>query len=150
MSTPTPGPTRVRSGKFAVHATDGALAEFDCDPTSVVWTPSAGDTGDALEVLCGTTIPGDAGPTTWTLAITSVQRLETTNTNADSLVLWALENDGKVATAYFQPSSTAKIFSGQVSVVALPLGGEVGPTRPTSDIEWPSEKPSIIAAWPTE
>lgn len=149
-------PTKVRKGRFAVSTDDGTtLTTFDCDPTSIVWTPSAGDTGDSLEMLCGDTVEGEAGTTTWTLAITSVQRLASTDDDKTSLVLWALENDGKQATAWFQPSSAThggvdtKIFTGTVSVVALPIGGEVGPTAPTSDIEWPAQKPTIATAWPT-
>lgn len=156
MSTPA-GPTYVRRGRFAVQLdeAEATLLEFSCDPSSIVWTPSAGDQGDPLEVLCGDNVPGASAPTTWTLAITSVQRLEAANTEQDSLVLWALANDGKSATAWFQPSAAAsggkdtKIFTGPVTVVAMPIGAEVGGTAATSEIEWPSEKPTIATAWPT-
>lgn len=148
-------PSKVRKGRFALSLDGGTtLLSFDCDPTAVTITPSAGDTGDAIEALCGDTVPGDAGPTTWTLAITSLQRLAAAETDQTSLVLWALENDGAQATYWFQPSSAThggtdtKIFTGSVTVVALPIGGEAGPTAPTSDIEWPSEKPTIAATWP--
>lgn len=143
-------PTYVRKGKFAVSLTDAAAAvEYSCDPTSVTLTPTAGDTGDSFEVLCGDNVAGQAGPTTWAMALTSIQQMESANTDADSLVLWALANDGAQATFWFQASPTSKIFTGPCSVVAMPLGGEVGASAPTSEIEWPlTAKPTITDTWP--
>ncbi|MFJ9433688.1 hypothetical protein ACIRQY_29100 [Streptomyces sp. NPDC101490] len=143
MATPTtPTATRVRRGVFTLQAEgEESPTVFSCQPTSVVLTPEAGDVGDALEVLCGTSIPGQAAPTKWTMALTSIQSIETTDTASTSLVMYALEHDGETVKFTFQPSPTAKVWTGRVTVVAISIGGEVGGTAPTSEAEWPMDGP---------
>lgn len=139
--------SRVRKGTFSLKtAADTAAVVFSCDPTSIVMTPAAGDTGDTLEVLCGDTVAGDPGPTTWTLDITSIQQIETTNTDATSLALYALKHDGESAAFTFKPGATTQTFYGNVRIVAIAIGGEVGGTAPTSDVSWPmAGKPTTTA-----
>lgn len=136
----------VRKGTFTLTIPPASAVTFSCQPTAVTITPEGGDVGDSLEVLCGDTISGESAPTTWKLNLTSIQSFESTDTSATSLVLWALENDGATADFEFQPGATTKTFTGQVKVVALPIGGEVGGTAPTSEAEWPMLGKPVIKA----
>lgn len=139
--------SRVRKGVFTLKtAADAQPVVFSCDPTSIAMTPTAGDTGDTLEVLCGDTIAGEPGPTTWTMDITSIQKFETENTVTNSLVLYALAHDGESAVFTFQPGPTTQTFYGSVRIIAVGIGGEVGGTAPTSDVSWPMDaKPTTTA-----
>lgn len=139
--------SRVRKGTLTLKsAADVTAVTFSCDPTSIALTPAAGDTGDTLEVLCGDTIAGDPGPTTWTMDITAIQKIETGNTATTSLVLWALLHDGESADFVFKPGATTQTFYGKVRVVAVAIGGEVGGTAPTSEVSWPMDaKPTTTA-----
>jgi hypothetical protein len=139
--------SRVRKGTLTLKsAADAQPVIFSCDPTSIRLTPAAGDTGDTLEVLCGDTIAGDPGPTTWTMDITAIQKIETDSTNTNSLVLWALAHDGESAAFAFKPGATTQTFYGNVRVVAIGIGGDVGGTAPTSDVSWPMDaKPTTTA-----
>ncbi|MFJ2869824.1 hypothetical protein [Streptomyces sp. NPDC087298] len=143
MSTPTPPKaSRVRKGVFTLKtADDDAPVVFSCSPTAVTLTPEAGDAGDDLEVLCGSTVTGDPAATKWTLNLTSIQQVEQADDAGKSLVLYALEHDGSVADFTFQPGPTTKTFAGQATVIAIGIGGEVGGTAPTSEAEWPMTGP---------
>lgn len=139
--------SRVRRGVFTLQAEgEPAAVTFSCDPTAITLTPTAGDTGDSLEVLCGDLIAGEAGVTTWTLVLTAIQKIETADTEATSLALYALEHDGETAAFTFQPGPTTQTFYGNVQIVAIPLGGEVGGTAPTSDQTWPMDGPPTTTA----
>lgn len=139
--------SRVRKGTLSLKtSTDTSAILFSCDPTAIKMTPTAGDTGDTLEVLCGDTIAGEPGPTTWAMEITSIQRVETGDTKAKSLVLYALENDGKTAAFVWKMGESTQTFYGNVKIVAIAIGGEVGGTAPTSDVTWPMDaKPTTVA-----
>lgn len=139
--------SRVRKGTLTLKtAADTTPVVFSCDPTAILLNPTAGDTGDTLEVLCGDVIAGEPGPTTWTMDITSIQQVETANTDATSLVLYALLHDGETASFVWKMGATTKTFYGDVRIVAIGIGGEVGGTAPTSDVSWPMlAKPSITA-----
>lgn len=127
----------VRKGTFTLKtAADTAAVVFSCDPTAIRMVPTAGDTGDTLEVLCGDVIAGEPGPTTWTMEITSIQQVESASTDADSLVLYALKHDGETAAFTFKPSPTTQTFYGSVRIIPIAIGGEVGGTKPTSDVVW--------------
>ena len=149
----TPVPTLVRGGRFAVSLDGGAtITEFSCAPNSVIITPAAGDTGTPVEVLCGDQLGAASGPTTWSLDLSSIQLMKTADTEAESLVLWALEHDVEQAEFWFQQSQNpeSKIFTVTATVIALPLGGVVGGEIPLSEISWPMQaKPTIATAWPT-
>lgn len=139
--------SRVRRGVFTLKtADDTAAVVFSCDPTSIVLSPEAGDTGDDLEVLCGDNVVGQPSATKWTLNITSIQQMEDANTDANSLVLYALKNDLKQADFTFKPGPTTKTFYGNVTVIAIGIGGEVGGTAPTSEAEWPMSGPPSTTA----
>lgn len=141
--------TRVRKGVFTLKTdTDSLPVAFSCHPTSVVLTPEAGDTGDDLEVLCGDSVTGQPSATKWTLNFTSIQAIESANTDDDSLVLYALEHNLQKAVFTFQPSPTSKTFTGTCTVIAISIGGEVGGTAPTSDAEWPMDGPPTIVTPP--
>lgn len=139
--------SRVRKGTLTLKsAVDVTAVTFSCDPTAIKLTPTAGDTGDTLEVLCGDTIPGDPGPTTWSMDITAIQKIESGATATTSLVMWALLHDGESATFVFKPGASTLTFYGTVRVVAVAIGGEVGGTAPTSDVSWPMDaKPTTTA-----
>ena len=145
--------SRVRKGTLTLKtAADTAPVVFSCDPTAVRLTPTAGDTGDTLEVLCGDIIAGEPGPTTWTMDITSIQRVETADTSSTSLVLYALMHDGETAAFVWKMGATTQTFYGNVRIVAVAIGGEVGGTAPTSDVSWPMDAkptttaPTVVAA----
>lgn len=139
--------SKVRKGSLTLKsAADAAAIVFSCEPTAITLTPTAGDTGDTLEVLCGDTIAGDPGPTTWAMDITAIQKIETGATATTSLVMWALLHDGESADFVFKPGSSTLTFYGTVRIVAVAIGGEVGGTAPTSDVSWPMDaKPTTTA-----
>lgn len=139
--------SRVRKGTLSLKtATDTSAVLFSCDPTSIKLNPSAGDTGDTLEVLCGDTISGDPGPTTWAMDITAIQRVETADTDTKSLALYALKHDGEIAAFIWKMGATTQTFYGNVRLVAIGIGGDVGGTAPTSDVSWPMDaKPTTTA-----
>ncbi|MET8603080.1 hypothetical protein ABZV92_06005 [Streptomyces rubiginosohelvolus] len=151
MTTPVRA-SRVRKGTFTLKtAADTAPVVFSCSPTSITLTPEAGDTGDDLEVLCGTSITGEPGPTKWTLNLVSIQQIEATDESGTSLALYALAHDGQSAEFVFRPGPTTKEFTGTVTVIALGIGGEVGPTAPTSEAEWPmAGPPTVVTPEPPE
>lgn len=139
--------SRVRKGTLSLKtSTDTNPVVFSCDPTSLKLNPAAGDTGDTLEVLCGDSIAGEPGPTTWTMDITSIQRVETTDTDVKSLALYALKNDGKKAAFVWKMGETTQTFYGNVRIVAIGIGGAVGGTAPTSDVSWPMDGPPSTVA----
>ncbi|MFB6943396.1 hypothetical protein ACFWGL_12410 [Streptomyces sp. NPDC060286] len=150
MTTPTPPrASRVRKGTFSLQtAADAAPVVFSCSPTSITLTPEAGDTGDDLEVLCGESITGEPGPTKWTLNLTSIQQIEQDDDEGKSLALYALVHDGESAEFVFQPGPTTKRFAGTTTVIAIAIGGDVGPTAPTSDAEWPMAGPPTVSTAP--
>lgn len=132
--------SRVRKGVFTLQAdSEAAPVTFSCDPTAVTLTPTPGDAGDALEVLCGDSVTGEPGATTWELQLTSVQQIESTALPTTSLVLYALDHDGEWADFTFKPGATTLTFYGRCRIVAIPIGGEVGGTAPTSDQTWAME-----------
>jgi len=139
--------SRVRKGTLSLQTTtDPSPVVFSCDPTALTLTPTAGDTGDSLEVLCGDTVAGEPGPTTWAMDITSIQKVETADTDATSLVLYALLHDGESAKFVWKMGESTQTFYGDVKIVAIAIGGEVGGTAPTSDVSWPMDaKPTTTA-----
>ncbi|GAA2118603.1 hypothetical protein [Streptomyces synnematoformans] len=138
-----------RRGVFELSLDGTTYTAYSCAPTAVVLTPEAGDTPDPVEPLCGDLLTGEPGPTSWNMNLTSLMNWESTDSATSSLVLWALENDGATAYYRWQPGPTSKIFSGQVRVVAIPIGGDVGGEYPTQEVEWPMVAKPVTTDPPT-
>ena len=145
MSTPTPA-SLVRKGKLSLKVGAGAAVFFNCDPTSVVLAATGGDTPDPVEPLCGDVLQGAPGPTTWAMNLTSLMRFEEDATTTNSLVLFALANDGKTADFVWTPGENTLQFTGQVRIVPISIGGAAGGTYPTQDVVWPMLAPPVSAA----
>jgi hypothetical protein len=124
--------SKLKSGTLTLGGTGGVGGiNFACQATNVRLAPSANETGDEVETLCGDVI-GAETTTSWSLAGTSIQDFD----NAAGFVLWALEHDLEEAEFVWTPSATSPSWSGKVRVRAVAIGGDVN-KRLTTDWEWP-------------
>lgn len=115
----------------------GSGQEMAKQTTEIAIEPSYSD-GDRQVVLSGDTDQEDSA---WegTLTATFFQDYD-----ADGLLKWTWDNDGKTLPFTFIPSTTAGFeVSGEVKVRPATIGGEVD-TENTSEIEWTlPDKPVI-------
>lgn len=115
----------------------GSGQEMAKQATAVAIEPSYSD-GDRQVVLSGDTDQEDSA---WegTLTATFFQDYD-----ADGLLKWTWDNDGKVLPFTFVPNSAAGFeVSGEVKVRPATIGGDVD-TENTSEVEWSlPDKPVI-------
>jgi hypothetical protein len=119
---------------------------FACQATNVRLVPSANETGDEVETLCGDKI-GAETKTSWTLAGTSIQDF----TDADGFVLYCFEHDLEIVAYSWTPNPEGPTWSGTVEIRALEMGGDVN-SRLTTDWEWKikEDKPTMAPFVPEE
>ncbi|MBF6085297.1 hypothetical protein IU485_28410 [Nocardia cyriacigeorgica] len=107
----------------------GTQIDISCQITSARLTPDK-DEDDALNTLCGDTVPGEV-TYAWTLNATIVQDLA-----ADGINAWSLTHAGEQVPFTFTPNTAlGATASGTLTVDPLAIGGDVK-TRPTADVEW--------------
>lgn len=100
--------------------------------TSATVTPTATDSGDAVEVLSGDLL-GAETTTAYVLKMTVIQDW----TDDTGVVAYSWDHDlEEVAFTWKPAGATGPTLTGTVQVRAIELGGEVN-TRLTSDVEWP-------------
>lgn len=128
--------SRLKTGVLTIGA-DPTLVDISCQATAVSIAPSTEESGEAVEVLCGDDIPASQ-KTTYALKFTGIQDF----TDPDGFIMFALAHDGETHPYTWTPNPAGPTFTGAVTVLALPVGGEVG-KRITSEAEWPSTKPAV-------
>lgn len=127
--------SRVRKGTLTFGdsggGTGGSGTAFACQASSIKVTPKHDDDGDAIETLCGDTIPAGK-KTSWTLAGTSVQDFD----DPDGFLTYCFENDLASVTFEWVPNvEGAPTWAGTCVIQALEEGGDVN-TRLTTDWEF--------------
>lgn len=105
--------------------------DFACQATNVRLTPSADETGDEVETLCGDTI-GAETTTSWVLAGTSIQDFDA----PAGFVLYCFEHDLDTVAFSWLPNVDSGTWTGNVRIRAVEVGGDVN-TRLSTDWEWP-------------
>lgn len=121
--------SKLKEGTLTLGTAPGT--EFSCQATNVKLTPSADETGDPVETLCGDKISAET-KTSWVLAGTSIQDFD----DPDGFVLYCFENDLLEVPFSWQPNALSGTWSGTVQIKAVEIGGDVN-TRLTTDWEWP-------------
>jgi hypothetical protein len=124
--------SRVKSGTFTLGGTGGTGGTaFSCQPTNIRVTPAYADDGDAVETLCGDTIPAGKKES-WVVAGTAIQDFD----DPEGFLAYCFENRMLTVPFEWEPNITgAPKWSGNVVVVALEEGGDVN-TRITTDFEF--------------
>ena len=127
--------SRVRKGSLTFGGEGGGTAGtgtvFACQATSVKVTPSYDDDGDAVETLCGDTIP-QGKKEKWTLNGTSIQDFD----DPEGFLAYCYENSLTTVAFEWTPNDvTALTWSGEVVIRALEEGGDVN-ARLTTDWEF--------------
>ena len=126
--------SRVRQGTLTLGASGGGAPDgtaFACQATSIKVTPSFDDDGDAVETLCGDTIPAGK-KTSWTLNGTSIQDFD----DPEGFLTYCFENSLQTVAFEWAPNVVgAPTWAGSVVIRALEEGGDVN-TRLTTDWEF--------------
>lgn len=108
--------------------------DVSCQVTACAVVPTENvSTTEAVPVLCGEELPAEDTVTmTYALTATLIQDLA-----AAGVVDWSWTNEGTLQDFVFVPNTAAgRQVTGQARVVPLTIGGEVGGSRPTSDLSW--------------
>ena len=117
--------SRLRQGTLTL---DGD--SYATQATNVRLIPDYVDEGDALETLDGSEI-GSSKKRKNTLAIEAVQDFD----DAAGFQAFTWDNDLTEVAFSWTPGPTAPTYSGTVQVLAVEVGGDVGP-RLTTSAEW--------------
>lgn len=123
--------SKLKNGSLKLGTAPGT--EFACQETNVRITPEHNEEGDQTETLCGDVLT-PVTTTSWTLNGTAIQDWD--GPTGTSIVQYSWANDGLTVPFTWKPNATATTFSGNVTVRALELGGDVN-TRITTDFAWP-------------
>lgn len=125
--------SRVKDGELLLGTTPGQ--DFSCQVTNIRINSAYSDDGDALEVLCGDTVPPGRKLDSRSLAGTFVQ--DWTAADPASLTKYLYAHDLEVVDFVYTPNAAGDTVSGQVrvEVPGESWGGDVN-TRITSDFEW--------------
>jgi len=124
--------SKVKDGTLTLGTTP---VDFSCQVTNIRINSAYSDDGDALEVLCGDTVPPGRKLDSRSLAGTFVQ--DWTAPEATQLTDYLYENDLMVVDFEYVPNVAGPTLTGQVrvEVPGETYGGDVA-TRLTSDFEW--------------
>lgn len=123
--------SKLKNGSLKLGTSPGT--EFACQETNVRITPEHNEEGDQTETLCGDVLT-PVTTTAWTLNGTAIQDWD--GPAGASIVQYSWANDGLTVPFTWKPNATATTFTGNVTVRALELGGDVN-TRITTDFAWP-------------
>lgn len=127
--------SRVRNGTLTFGGSGGGTGTpgtvFACQASTVKVTPSFDDDGDAVETLCGESLP--AGKKAhWTLNGTSIQDFD----DPDGFLAYCFEHSLETVAFEWMPNQVgAPTWSGSVVIRALEEGGDVN-ARLTTDWEF--------------
>jgi hypothetical protein len=124
--------SKLKTGKLLLGTAPGV--DYACQPTNVRVVPEFNEEGDEVETLCGDTLTASA-TTSWSLQGTSIQDWDAPSGRV-SLVQYSWLHNGETVPFVWNPNNGATAISGNVTVRALEVGGDVN-TRITSDFDWP-------------
>lgn len=118
--------SKVRNGSLIFGGTAPDYADgvdFACDAKSMKLTPAASKDGDDIELACGTTIAAPVTET-YTLNGTGIQRFN----EADRMQAYCTAHAGETVhfRLVFNDEPESPIYSGEVTIVRLEVGGDVG------------------------
>lgn len=131
--------SKLKTGSLKLGTAPGT--EYGCQETNVRITPEHNEDGDQQETLCGDVLTA-VTTTTWTLNGTAIQDWDAAG--AQSIVQYSWAHDGETVPFVWKPNAGATSFSGNVTIRALELGGDVN-TRITTDFAWPmTGKPTTV------
>jgi hypothetical protein len=133
--------SKLKSGSLLLGTSPGV--EYACQQTNVRIVPEHNEEGDEVETLCGDVLTPST-TTSWTLQGTAIQDWDAAG--GVSFIQYSWENDGDTVDFSWTPNAGATTITGQVTVRALELGGDVN-TRITSDFTWPMAG-APTAVWP--
>lgn len=134
--------SKLKAGKLLLGTAPGV--EYACQQTNVRIVPTHNEDGDEVETLCGDILTA-ATTTSWAMQGTSIQDWDTTG--GVSFVQYSWQNDNVTVPFSWQPNAGASTLTGNVTVRALEIGGDVN-KRITTDFDWPlTGKPTAV--WPT-
>ena len=122
--------SRLKTGTLTIGDDTGGTTTFSCQATNVRVTPSYDDDGDAIETLCGDSVPAGKRES-WVLAGTSVQDFD----DPDGFLAFCYLNAMDTVAFEWQPNPEAPTWAGSCVVVAVEEGGDVN-TRLTTDWEF--------------
>ncbi len=119
----------------------GSGIDISCQmtETKITWE---NDEEDAVNTLCGGTVPGDDSFTA-TLEGVAYQDMI-----VGGIVDWTWNNKGEIVPFRFVPIDGAEVV-GEVKVLPLDLGGEVK-KKNTADIEWTCMGEPVFTAAPDD
>lgn len=134
--------SKLKTGSLLLGTAPGV--EYACQQTNVRIVPEHNEEGDTVETLCGDLLTPST-TTTWSLQGTAIQDWDAPG--GLSFVQYSWENNGETVDFEWTPNAGATTISGEVTVRAVEMGGDVN-TRITTDFEWPlAGEPA--ATWPT-
>lgn len=134
--------SKLKTGTLTLGTAPGV--EYACQQTNVRVTPTHNEDGDTVETLCGDVL-SPSTTTVWALNGTAIQDWDAPG--GLGFIQYSWENNGDTVPFEWQPNANATTISGEVTVRALEMGGDVN-TRITSDFEWPlAGEPTVV--WPT-
>lgn len=131
--------SKLKTGSLKLGLAPGT--EFGCQETNVRITPEHNEAGDPTETLCGDVLTAST-TVTWTLNGTAIQDWDAPG--GVSIVQYSWAHDGETVPFEWKPNAGATLFTGNVTIRALELGGDVN-TRITTDFSWPmTGKPTTV------
>lgn len=127
--------SRVRKGTLTFGGEGGGIpatgTAFACQAQSIKVTPSFDDDGDAVETLCGDTIP-QGKKEKWTINGTSIQDFD----DPEGFLTYCYTNSLVTVAFEWAPNiEGAPTWAGEVVIRSLEEGGDVN-TRLTTDWEF--------------
>jgi len=130
--------SRVKQGVLT-FGVDPDTHDFSCQPTNIRLTPTT-NTEDPLETLCGDTAAG-TGSTTWALTGTAIQDFD----DPEGFLMHSFDHNGETVPFSWQPNATSGTWTGEVTVQALEIGGDVN-ARITTDFSFPLTAAPVYTA----
>ena len=126
--------SRVRTGTLTFGGSGGGTGPdgttFACQATTVKVTPSYDDDGDAVETLCGDSIPAGKKEK-WTINGTSIQDFD----DPEGFLAYCYTNSLQTVAFTWTPNPTGPTWAGDCVIKALEEGGDVN-SRLTTDWEF--------------
>lgn len=135
--------SRLKQGALVLDVGGEGMAKFATQATNVVISPSTKQDGEPLEVLDGNKTTA-ASTTEWTLKAKAIQDF----TDPAGLQAYSWEHDGETVPFTWTPTQGGPVFSGNVTIQPLDVGGDVN-KRIDVDVEWPlTGKPDWSSSTP--
>lgn len=113
--------SKLKNGTLTLGADGPGQCVVHTQASNVRITPKTNDGGDALELLDGTVLTGDA-TTDWSLIVKAIQDFD----DPAGFQNWTWDNLGEEHPYEWTPNADAPTYSGTLRVDAAEVGGDVG------------------------